>query len=45
MRENLSLCLASAVSHTTAPSVLQLQVNTGLGVSFAEISALNDRAL
>ena len=45
MRESFSLCLASAVSHTAAPSVLQLQINAELGVNFAEIAKLNDRAL
>ena len=45
MRESFSLCLASAVSITAAPSILQFQINASLGVNFADIAALNDRAL
>ena len=45
MSNAFSLCLASAVSHNSAPNILHMKVNTSLGVSFAEIALLNDRAL
>ena len=42
----LSLCLGTAVSYQAAPTTLTtLQVNATLGISHAEISQLNDRAL
>ena len=41
----LSLCLGSALSHSAAPTALTFQVNAGMGVNYAEVSFLNDRAL
>ena len=41
----LSLCLGTTVSYQVAPTALSLQINATLGVNYAEVSQLNERAL